>query len=310
MPTSFVRLIVAGLTLVLAVLTGLVTGFVAGGSGCDETGQTPASTVSTAPSTGPSTAVGGPAGPVDDETKGAATASPGEPAGPNNNISPQPDTTGGSQLPGINEAFALAGDGCGSGFSALTAVIGFLGALFTGGIVGGVALFVPRTDGPGATRPVSAGAYGDGGYGEGTPGGGRGIGQPLGGGQPGNVGHSVGSATGSHAVLTDLGTAAPETGRLTRERKTLVETCIYVRDRATSKAIADRLAWALNEVGVVEDRPAGEPFDTARHEAGGTTPTPDHALSGKIAAVEISGYTDRGQVLRAPVVTVYQADVR
>ncbi|TQS47111.1 nucleotide exchange factor GrpE [Cryptosporangium phraense] len=110
-------------------------------------------------------------------------------------------------------------------------------------------------------------------------------------------------------MLTETGAPA-ETGLLKRERKTLVETCIYVRDRATSKAIADRLAWALNEVGVVEDRPAGEPFDTARHEAGGTTPTADGRLAGTIAAVEISGYTDRGQVLRAPVVTVYQGDAR
>jgi hypothetical protein len=188
-------------------------------------------------------------------------------------------------------------------------VFGFLGALFAGGIVGGIALFVPRTDGPAATRPVSAGGYPDGVPGSGH-GGGHGGGHGLGVAQPVGVSRSVGSATGSHAVLTDRATAAPETGRLGRERKTLVETCIYVRDRATSKAIADRLAWTLNEVGVVEDRPTGEAFDTARHEAGGTTPTGDRALSGTIAAVEISGYTDRGQIVRAPVVTVYQAEVR
>ncbi|WP_211247665.1 nucleotide exchange factor GrpE [Cryptosporangium arvum] len=286
MPTSFVRLIVAGLTLVLAVLTGLVTGMAAGGDGSDcGEGQTPASTVSSAPangpSTGPTTAGGGPVG----------DASPSDDGG-----KPNVDVPGGTPpedggLPGVNEALTLNDDGCGNqAIDPLTALFGFLGALLAGGIVAGIALFVPRTDTPAAAaaQPVSSGAYG--GYSPPVP-------------QPVSSGHS----TGSHAVLTD---APPETGRLTRDRKTLVETAIYVRDRATSKAIADRLAWALNEVGVVEDRPAGEAFDTARHEAGGTTPTTDPALSGTIAAVEISGYTDRGQIVRAPVVTVYQSEAR
>ncbi|MFG1924837.1 hypothetical protein [Cryptosporangium sp. NPDC048952] len=278
MPTSFVRLIVAGLTLVLAVLTGLVTGFVGGGDGCGTTGQTPASTAST----GAPTSGGGPVG----------SASPS--AEPNKRDVDAPDGNGPTDnggLPGVNEAFTLDADGCANdNFDPLSAVFGFLGALMTGGIIAGIALFVPRTDAPAGAataRPVSSGAYG------GVPN------YPP----PVNASHS----TGSHAVLTD---AALDTGRLTRERKTLVETAIYVRDRATSKAIADRLAWALNEVGVAEDRPAGEPFDTGRHEAGGTTPTNDPALSGTIAAVEISGYTDRGQIVRAPVVTVYQSEAR
>jgi hypothetical protein len=282
MPTSFVRLIVSGLTLVLAVLTGLVTGFVAGGpGGCGDTGQTPAPTVSSAAtSAGPSTAGGGPVG----------EASPSDDGGKPNVDVPEGDTPENGGLPGVNEAFTLNDDGCGNNaIDPLTAFFGFLGALLAGGIVAGIALFVPRTDAP-AARPVSSGAYGEPGYSPPAQ-------QPI----------SSSHSTGSHAVLTD---AAPETGRLTRERKTLVETCIYVRDRATSKAIADRLAWALNEVGVVEDRPAGESFDTARHEAGGTTPSTDPALTGKIAAVEISGYTDRGQIVRAPVVTVYQSEGR
>lgn len=301
MPTSFVRLIVAGLTLVLAVLTGLVTGFVAGGEGCG-TSQTPASTVTT-PSTGPTTSGGGPVG----EAPTAEGSPSGDGGKPNVEVPDGEGPSEGGGLPGVTEALTLNSDGCPSGFDALSAVFGFLGALLTGGIIAGIALFVPRTDAPAAARPVSSGAYGEGG--PPAPGGGYG-GVPVGVGAPIGVSHQVGSATGSHAVLTDAGTAAPDTGRLGRERKTLVETCIYVRDRATSKAIADRLAWALNEVGVVEDRPAGEQFDTARHEAGGTTPTTDQTLSGKIAAVEISGYTDRGQIVRAPVVTVYQAEVR
>jgi hypothetical protein len=35
-------------------------------------------------------------------------------------------------------------------------------------------------------------------------------------------------------------------------------------------------------------------------------PTSDEALVGTIAAVESPGYADRGVLLRAPVVTVYQ----
>ncbi|MFI5954222.1 nucleotide exchange factor GrpE [Cryptosporangium sp. NPDC051539] len=299
MPTSFVRLIVAGLTLVLAVLTGLVTGFVAGGPGCDEI--TPTSTVST----GPASTGNGPANaPAGASPSASGDINKGElnPGGNDSRPQSPKSDTGKIDQPGINESLTLTGAtaDC-SGFSALTAVFGFLGALFTGAIVGGVALFLPRTDAPAPVAAGSGGLSSGAGYGAG---GGRsgdlGVGQPL-------VGRST--ATGTHAVLTETGAPA-ETGLLRRERKTLVETCIYVRDRATSKAIADRLAWALNEVGVVEDRPAGEPFDTARHEAGGTTPTADQAMAGRIAAVEISGYTDRGQVLRAPVVTVYQPDAR
>lgn len=309
MPTSFVRLIVAGLTLVLAVMTGLVTGFVAGGDGCGD-GRTPTSTASVAPTAGASSSssssVGGPAGPAGD----ADSPTPDEPAGPNIKVNPDQGGDADGTQPRLNETFALAG-GC-SGFDPLTAVVGFLGALLAGGIVAGIALFVPRTDGPGSGGPGSAGSDGtgavrpvsSGGYDPGPVPAGAAVGAPIGG-----VG-SRGSATGSHAVLTDAGAVATDSGRLGRERKTLVETCIYVRDRATSKAIADRLAWALNEVGVVEDRPAGEAFDTARHEAGGTTPTTDPALSGTIAAVEIAGYTDRGQIVRAPVVTVFQGEAR
>jgi molecular chaperone GrpE (heat shock protein) len=54
--------------------------------------------------------------------------------------------------------------------------------------------------------------------------------------------------------------------------------------------------------------PAGDRFDPSRHAAGGATPSGDPSLTGTIAAVEVPGYIDRGgRVLRAPVVTVYQA---
>jgi hypothetical protein len=99
----------------------------------------------------------------------------------------------------------------------------------------------------------------------------------------------------------------PDTALLA-DRAALVRVCIYVRDRVTSRALADRLATALNDAGIVAVEPVGDRFDPARHEAGGATPTRDPKLVGTIAAVEVPGYTDRGgRVLRPPIVTVYQA---
>lgn len=92
------------------------------------------------------------------------------------------------------------------------------------------------------------------------------------------------------------------------ERGTLVQTCVYVRDRATSKAIADTLGRALQDVGVSTVAPVGARFDPAHHEAGGATPASDPAQVGTIAAVEVPGYVDRGIALRAPVVTVYREE--
>jgi hypothetical protein len=103
---------------------------------------------------------------------------------------------------------------------------------------------------------------------------------------------------------------APVSGpqrRTEADRAVLVRACIYVRDRITSKALADRLGAALQEAGVSAVEPAGERFDPAHHEAGAATPSDDPGKVGTIAAVEVPGYRDRGRVLRAPVVTVYQA---
>jgi hypothetical protein len=90
------------------------------------------------------------------------------------------------------------------------------------------------------------------------------------------------------------------------ERSSLVRTCIYLRDRVTSTALASRLDEALERVGVRTVEPTGERFDPSHHEAGGALPTTDEALVGTIAAVEAPGYADRGVLLRPPVVTVYQ----
>jgi hypothetical protein len=106
----------------------------------------------------------------------------------------------------------------------------------------------------------------------------------------------------------DRAAAAADRGRRSEtDRAALVRACIYVRDRVTSRALSDRLAAALHDAGVTVVEPVGDRFDPSRHEAGGATPTADPGLTGTIAAVEVPGYTDRGgQVLRAPVVTVYQ----
>lgn len=104
--------------------------------------------------------------------------------------------------------------------------------------------------------------------------------------------------------------AAPSREHPDGDRSTLVQACIYVRDRITSKALADRLGWALQEAGVSTVAPAGARFDPGLHEAGGSVVTEDPAKAGTVAAVEIPGYVDRGVVLRAPVVTVYRQDVK
>jgi hypothetical protein len=114
--------------------------------------------------------------------------------------------------------------------------------------------------------------------------------------------------TAGPAVVPADGVLAHQLEQVQAERGTLVQTCIYVRDRATSKAIADRLGWALQEVGVSTVAPTGATFDPAHHEAGGATATAERAKVGTIAAVEVPGYVDRGVVVRAPVVTVYREE--
>lgn len=90
------------------------------------------------------------------------------------------------------------------------------------------------------------------------------------------------------------------------ERRALVEACLYAHDRARSAGVAERIVAALATVGVAALRPDGEPFDPALHEAGGTVATDDAALDGRVAETEVIGFVDRGRVLRAPVVIVYQ----
>ncbi|MGQ0839568.1 nucleotide exchange factor GrpE [Actinokineospora sp.] len=89
------------------------------------------------------------------------------------------------------------------------------------------------------------------------------------------------------------------------ERRSLVTLCLYAHDRARSSGVAERIEEGLAAVGVTALRPDGDRFDPAFHEAGGTADTADDALDGRVAETEVVGFSDRGQVLRPPIVTVY-----
>lgn len=96
--------------------------------------------------------------------------------------------------------------------------------------------------------------------------------------------------------------------RALAERETLIRLCMYAYDRARSTGVTERLEEGMNSIGVTALRPRGEPFDPSRHEAGGTVRTADHTLDGLIAETETLGFTDRGRMLRPPVVVVYRLD--
>ena len=89
------------------------------------------------------------------------------------------------------------------------------------------------------------------------------------------------------------------------ERKSLVALCLYALDRAKSPGVVERLEEGLAGVGVTALRPDGVRFDPTFHEAGGTVATADETLDGLVAETEVVGFSDRGEVLRVPVVTVY-----
>lgn len=89
------------------------------------------------------------------------------------------------------------------------------------------------------------------------------------------------------------------------ERRSLVQLCLYALDRARSAGVVERLEEGLAGVGVDAIRPDGARFDPAHHEAGGTVATTDETLDGVVAETEVVGFSDRGEVLRVPIVTVY-----
>lgn len=91
------------------------------------------------------------------------------------------------------------------------------------------------------------------------------------------------------------------------ERAALVGLCIDLADRLreTSPALRARLHRGLAEVGVTTSEPDGAPFDRAHHDAVDREPTPDPARDRTVASTEVTGYLDRGRVLRRPGVVVY-----
>jgi hypothetical protein len=90
------------------------------------------------------------------------------------------------------------------------------------------------------------------------------------------------------------------------DRTVLVDACIWMRDRATSPALAQHLDGAFSRVGVAQVDATGQRFDPAVHEAGSTIAAGSPAEDGIIARTEQIGYTDRGRLLRHPIVTVYR----
>jgi molecular chaperone GrpE len=98
---------------------------------------------------------------------------------------------------------------------------------------------------------------------------------------------------------------APGADQALAERRSLVALCLYALDRARSAGVAERLEEGLAGVGVTALRPDGKRFDPAHHEAGGTVSTTDETLDGLVAETEVVGFSDRGELLRAPIVTVY-----
>jgi molecular chaperone GrpE len=99
-----------------------------------------------------------------------------------------------------------------------------------------------------------------------------------------------------------------ENGAITQalsERRALVQLCLYALDRARSAGVTERIEEGLAAVGVMALRPDGQKFDPTYHEAGGTVATEDEGLDGVVAETEVVGFSDRGEVLRVPIVTVY-----
>lgn len=90
------------------------------------------------------------------------------------------------------------------------------------------------------------------------------------------------------------------------ERRVLIDLLIYAWDRAKSPGVCERLALGLEQVGVSVLRPDAELFDPARHEVGAVEPTADESLHDRIAETELAGFSDRGRLIREPIVVVYR----
>jgi molecular chaperone GrpE len=117
-----------------------------------------------------------------------------------------------------------------------------------------------------------------------------------------------GDPDGAYVLYADVAPHLAELESLRGERRALIELCLYARDRANSRAAADRIDSGLAELGVTTLRPDGQQFDPGQHEAAASVPTDDPARHGTVAETEVPGYADRGVVVRPPVVSVYRRE--
>ncbi|NUS73694.1 MAG: nucleotide exchange factor GrpE [Corynebacteriales bacterium] len=261
MTTRSLRTVALGVTVLVAVLTGLFTGFVGASSDCSSTVRDDTEQIDS----GENRDAEEQQKKNQDDANEERNKDSQEPTSvPTRNIFPN-DNGGGAG------ASTLADDEdvkCEESFSFPAAALGFGGALLSGLVV--FILIGARSSANAADATAHA---------------------PV--------------AAASYPVPAPAA-PSPSDGQAEQQRRSLVETLIYVRDRATSPAIAERVGTALRSVGVTELSPAGVTFDPAQHEAGGFVATSDANLNGTIAAVETVGYSDQGTILRAPVVTVYR----
>lgn len=102
--------------------------------------------------------------------------------------------------------------------------------------------------------------------------------------------------------------AGAGTAELAAQRRKLVSTCIAVGDQVGSEMLQDRIADALEEVGVRPFRPDGERFDPNHHRAAGKVPAESPDQDGLIAMTQRPGYVDGDEVIRLPEVLVWRAE--
>lgn len=112
----------------------------------------------------------------------------------------------------------------------------------------------------------------------------------------------------AYVLYSDVRPHLEELAILQADRQKFIELILYARDRVTSPAAADRIDAGLRELGIEAIRPDGERFDPSRHEAAATVPTDDPEKHGLVAETETLGYSDRGHVVRPPIVTVYRVE--
>ncbi|MFC4334303.1 nucleotide exchange factor GrpE [Salininema proteolyticum] len=88
------------------------------------------------------------------------------------------------------------------------------------------------------------------------------------------------------------------------DRDTVVSSLLWIRERAQNPSTLQHIDRTLAGVGVTALDPTGQRFDPGRHEAGSVVPARHENDDGLIVALESPGFTDRGRLLRHPVVTV------